>query len=83
MIDSKIWSITTALILTGSVSGATLQFAGKYAPLIVFSLLLVLHTMLPISKIVACTLATIITTAQLAISIANIVENNLTYLQVG
>uniref|UniRef100_A0A1Y1L9N5 adenylate cyclase n=1 Tax=Photinus pyralis TaxID=7054 RepID=A0A1Y1L9N5_PHOPY len=76
MLESKIWSLVASLIVTGAVTTAALLLAGIYAPLSLFALLLALHTMLPLSKLIAIALAAIVTVAHLAIAIARRLNNS-------
>ncbi|XP_022914223.2 adenylate cyclase type 2-like isoform X2 [Onthophagus taurus] len=69
VMESEAWSLAASLLITVVVATATLLLAGRHAPLPLFALLLAVHTMLPISKPIALTLATVITVAHLATSI--------------
>lgn len=69
ILSSETWSLVASLLVTGSVATATLLLAGRNALLPLFALLIAIHTMLPISRLVAIILATIVTVAHLAMSI--------------
>lgn len=84
MLESQIWSVVAALVVTGVVTTASLLLAGKYAPLPLFALLIALHTMLPVSKVIAIALAAIVTVAHIATSVVYKInfENSSSLLQV-
>lgn len=85
-IESKIASLASSLLVTGSLAAMTLLLAGRHAPLPLFALLLALHTMMPISRPVSLVLAAIITAAHLALSFAHrfgTERSQLLYTQVG
>ncbi|KAF5269880.1 hypothetical protein FQR65_LT05678 [Abscondita terminalis] len=74
--ESKIWSLAASLVVTSVVTTATLLLTGIYASLPLFALLLALHTMLPVSKLIAIAVAAIVTVAYIATSIAHRVNSN-------
>ncbi|XP_072382588.1 adenylate cyclase type 2-like isoform X2 [Diabrotica undecimpunctata] len=70
VLESEAWALLSSLVLTAGVTAAMLLLAGRHAPLPLFALLIAIHTMLPLSRAVAMALATIVTVAHLATSIA-------------
>lgn len=70
VLESEAWALLSSLLITVAVTTATLLLAGRHAPLPLFALLIAIHTMLPLSRSVAMALATIVTVAHLATSIA-------------
>ncbi|CAG9864467.1 unnamed protein product [Phyllotreta striolata] len=70
VLESDAWALISSLATTAGVATAMLLLAGRHAPLPLFALLLALHTMMPLSRAVALALATIVTVAHLATSIA-------------
>ncbi|KAK4877004.1 hypothetical protein RN001_009510 [Aquatica leii] len=81
VLESKIWALAASLVVTGVVTTASLLLTEIYAPLPLFALLLALHTMLPLSKLLAIALAAIVTVAYLATSIAHRLHNSKYSLQ--
>uniref|UniRef100_A0AAR5NYU8 adenylate cyclase n=2 Tax=Dendroctonus ponderosae TaxID=77166 RepID=A0AAR5NYU8_DENPD len=71
VLESEAWALMSSLVITASAATAMLLLAGRHAPLPLFALLLVIHTMLPLSRSVALALATIVTVAHVATSIAH------------
>lgn len=57
--------------------------AGRHAPLPLFALLLAIHTMLPLSRLVVCVLAAIVTAAHVATSIAHRLDDDSDFIQVN
>lgn len=70
VLESEAWALASSLLVTIIVAAGTLLLAGRHAPLPLFALLLVLHTMLPLSRSVAIALGTVVTAAHIATSIA-------------
>ncbi|XP_050300810.1 adenylate cyclase type 2 isoform X2 [Anthonomus grandis grandis] len=71
ILESEAWALMSSLVITASAATGMLLLAGRHAPLPLFALLIVIHTMLPLSRTVALALATIVTVAHLATSIAH------------
>nr|XP_023018881.1 adenylate cyclase type 2-like [Leptinotarsa decemlineata] len=70
VLESEAWSLLSSLIIIIAATTAMLLLAGRHAPLPLFALLIAIHTMLPVARPVALALATIVTVAHLATSIA-------------
>ncbi|XP_076272427.1 adenylate cyclase type 2-like isoform X2 [Rhynchophorus ferrugineus] len=70
ILESEAWALLSSLIISIAAAAAMLLLAGRHAPLPLFALLLVIHTMLPLSRSVSVALAIIVTVAHLATSIA-------------
>ncbi|CAG9770971.1 unnamed protein product [Ceutorhynchus assimilis] len=71
ILESEAWALMSSLVIIASAATAMLLLAGRHAPLPLFALLLAIHTMLPLSRSVALAVATIVTVAHLATSIAH------------
>lgn len=69
ILESEIWALLSSLVLTGTTASTMLFLAGKYAPLPLFVLLIAIHTMLPISRLVAVGLATFVTVSEITFSV--------------
>lgn len=84
VLESEAWALLSSLLITATVTTATLLLAGRHAPLPLFALLIAIHTMLPLSRAVATALATIVTVAHLSTSIAYRIqaEEEANYIQV-
>ncbi|XP_017783531.1 PREDICTED: adenylate cyclase type 2 isoform X3 [Nicrophorus vespilloides] len=70
VMESEAWALIASILVTGIVATSTLLLAGRHAPLPLFALLLALHTMLPVSRLVAIAMAFLVTVAHLTTSIA-------------
>ncbi|CAH0547419.1 unnamed protein product [Brassicogethes aeneus] len=70
IMESEAWALISSLLITGVTTTAMLVLAGRHAPLPLFALLVAIHTMLPLSRAVALALATIVTVAHMATSVA-------------
>lgn len=84
VLESEAWSLVASLLVTGSVTTATLLLAGRHALLPLFALLIAVHTMLPVSRLVAIILAVIITAAHITLSVVDRVSSDFKsyYIQV-
>ncbi|XP_060535203.1 adenylate cyclase type 2-like isoform X2 [Cylas formicarius] len=80
ILESEAWALMSSLVITAVSATAMLLLAGRHAPLSLFALLLAIHTMLPLSRSVALALATIVTVAHLANSIAHRLQMEDAYL---
>lgn len=69
IMESEAWSLGASFLVTIVVASVTLLLAGRHAPLPLFTLILAIHTMLPISRAVALAFAGVVTLAHLATSI--------------
>ncbi|XP_056649174.1 adenylate cyclase type 2-like isoform X2 [Diorhabda sublineata] len=76
VLESEAWALLSSLLLTAGVTAAMLLLAGRHAPLPLFALLIAIHTMFPLSRAVSLALATIVTVAHLATSIAYRINDN-------
>lgn len=85
VLESEAWALLSSLLVTTGVAAAMLLLAGLHAPLPLFALLIAIHTMMPLSRAVALALATIVTVAHLATSIAYRLQDGdvVHYLQVS
>ncbi|KAL1516593.1 hypothetical protein ABEB36_000488 [Hypothenemus hampei] len=70
ILESEAWALMSSLVIVASSATAMLLLAGRHAPLPLFALLLAIHTMLPLSRLLALALAAIVTVAHVATSIA-------------
>ncbi|XP_066155288.1 adenylate cyclase type 2 isoform X2 [Euwallacea fornicatus] len=71
ILESEAWALIASLVIVASSATAMLLLAGRHAPLPLFALLLAIHTMMPLSRTVSLALATIVTVAHVATSIAH------------
>ena len=69
VMESETWSLIASLSITATVTTTILLLSGRHAPLPLFTLLVNLHTMLPISRIVAVVLAVVVTIAHITLSV--------------
>ncbi|GJQ68574.1 hypothetical protein Trydic_g17129 [Trypoxylus dichotomus] len=69
VMESEAWSLGASFLVTIVVASATLLLAGRHAPLPLFTLILAIHTMLPISRAVALAFTGVVILAHLVTSI--------------
>lgn len=77
IMESEAWALVSSLLITGAVTIAMLLLAGRHAPLPLFALLIAIHTMLPLSRLVAMILAGIVTIAHMATSISYRIDSGI------
>ncbi|XP_075224793.1 adenylate cyclase type 2 Ac76E [Lycorma delicatula] len=62
-------SLAGALVAAGALGGGALVLGGPAVPLPLFALLVVVHTMLPVSRLVSCILAVVLTSAHITMAV--------------
>lgn len=82
ILESEAWALASSVLVAVVSTCAILVLAQKNAALPLFALLIALHTMLPLARSVAVTLAVLVTGAYVATAVAQRKSDG-DYFQVG